>query len=71
MHSNRGLTGRRDWSDGERFLLSIALVGVSLLWLTEGRDLWAIVLCWAGAIVGALGIFYFGVRYIRTRVDSR
>lgn len=71
MHSKRGLTGRRDWTYGERFMLSVALVGVSLLWLTEDKDLWAIVLCWAGVTAGALGTFYFGLRYVRTRRDSR
>ncbi|MBT2675492.1 hypothetical protein J7E95_32800 [Streptomyces sp. ISL-14] len=70
MHSKRGLTGRHDWSYGERFALSIALVVVSLLWLTENKDLWAIALCWAGAIGGVLATLYFGWRYIRTRGDS-
>lgn len=71
MHGNRGLIRRYDWSYGERFAISVALVVVSLLWLTENTALWAIVLCWAGAIYGALGMLWSGWRYIRTRGDSR
>jgi hypothetical protein len=71
MHSNPGLTGRRGLGYGERLSFSIALVVVSLLWITQDMALWATVLCGAGAAGGALGVLYFGWRYIRTRGDSR
>lgn len=71
MHSNRGLTGRRGWSYGERFAVAVALVVVSLLWLTQNTDLWAIVLCWVGVVGGVLGMLYSGWHYIRARKDSR
>lgn len=71
MHSNRGLTGRRGLSYGERFSFSIALAVVSLLWITQDMALWATVLCVAGAAGGVLGVLFFGWRYIRTRGDSR
>ncbi|AZS69852.1 hypothetical protein DDE74_01735 [Streptomyces lydicus] len=71
MRQHPGLTGRRGPSYGERCLFSIALVAVSLLWITQDMAPWATALCGAGAIAGALGVFYFGRRYIRSRGDSQ
>ncbi|GES33647.1 hypothetical protein San01_61350 [Streptomyces angustmyceticus] len=48
-------------------MLSIALVVVSSLWITEDMALWARILCGAGAVGGALGVLYFGWRYLRSR----
>jgi hypothetical protein len=69
MHSNRRLIGRYDWSYGERFAVAVALVVLSLLWLTSTEAMWAIVVAWVSAAVGALGMLYSGWRYIRTRGD--
>lgn len=71
MHQHPGLKGRRGLGHGERFLFSMALVVVSLLWITQDMALWATVMCGAGAVVGALGALYFGLRYIRSRGDSQ
>ncbi|EFL33529.1 predicted protein [Streptomyces viridochromogenes DSM 40736] len=71
MHGQQGLTGRRGPGHGERLLFSVALVVVSLLWITQDMETWATVLCGVGAAVGALGVFYFGWRYIRARGNSR
>jgi hypothetical protein len=70
MRSNRRLVGRYDWSYGERFAVAVALVVLSLLWLTETMALWAIAVAWAGAVGGVIGMLYCGWRYIRTRGDS-
>jgi hypothetical protein len=70
VHGDRGLTGRRGPGYGERLLFSIALVVVSLLWITRDMAAWATVTCAVGAAVGALGVFYFGWRYIRARGNS-
>ncbi|WP_405873234.1 MULTISPECIES: hypothetical protein [unclassified Streptomyces] len=70
MHSYRGLIGR-DLGHGERFLFAVALVAVSLLWITQDMAAWATALCGAGAVVGASGMLYFGWRYIRSRGASQ
>ncbi|GGS59898.1 hypothetical protein GCM10010270_33270 [Streptomyces violaceus] len=70
MHGDRGLTGRRGPGYGERLLFSIALVVVSLLWITRDMAAWATAVCAVGAAVGVLGFFYFGWRYIRARGNS-
>ncbi|MEV5104135.1 hypothetical protein ACFQ7G_22960 [Streptomyces massasporeus] len=49
----------------------MALVVVSLLWITRDMAAWATVVCAAGAAVGAAGILYFGWRYIRSRENGR
>lgn len=71
MHGQQGLTGRRGPGHGERLLFSVALVVVSLLWITRDMAAWATVVCAAGAAVGAAGILYFGWRYIRSRENGR
>lgn len=71
MHGNRGLTGRRGLGHGERLSLSMALVVVSLLWITQDMASWATALCGVAAAGGALGVLYFGWRFIRARGDSR
>ncbi len=65
MHGHRGLTGRRGPGHGERFLFSVALVVVSLLWVTRDMAVWATVMCGVGVVAGALGVSYFGWHYIR------
>lgn len=67
MQRDRGLTGRRGPGHGERLALSVALVAVSLLWLTTDTAVWARVLCVIGAAGGAAGACYFGWRLIRSR----
>ncbi|AQA14569.1 hypothetical protein BV401_33265 [Streptomyces malaysiensis subsp. malaysiensis] len=70
MHRHPRLTGRRGPGYGERFLFSIALIVVSLLWITRDMASWAMALCAVGAVVGALGALYFGWHYIRSRGNS-
>ncbi|MFJ2818294.1 MULTISPECIES: hypothetical protein [unclassified Streptomyces] len=48
----------------------MALVAVSLLWITQDMASWATALCGVGAAVGVLGALYFGWHYIRTRRES-
>ncbi|MFE0101794.1 hypothetical protein [Streptomyces sp. NPDC059009] len=45
----------------------MALVVVSLLWMTQEMAQWATVLCGAGAVAGVLGILHFGRLYMRAR----
>ncbi|WP_432096420.1 hypothetical protein [Streptomyces sp. bgisy100] len=70
MHQHTGLTSPRNPRHGEQFLFSLALVVVSLLWITQDMALWARVMCGAGAVGGALGALYFGWRYVRTRGEA-
>lgn len=70
MHGYRGLTGRRGPGYGERLLFSIALVVVSLLWITQDMAAWATATCAVGAAGGAVGVCYFGWHYIRARGNS-
>lgn len=56
---------------GERFLLSLALLAVSLLWMTREMAQWAIVLCAVGAVGGAAGMLYFGRRHLRARGNAQ
>ncbi|MFI9254568.1 hypothetical protein [Streptomyces sp. NPDC053069] len=49
----------------------MALVVVSLLWITQDMAAWATALCAAGSGMGALGVLYFGWRCIRSRGDSQ
>ncbi|TSB24569.1 hypothetical protein FNJ62_14040 [Streptomyces benahoarensis] len=58
---------RRGPGDGERTLFAVALVVVSLLWMTQELAAWATVLCVVGAVAGAAGILHFGRRYMRSR----
>lgn len=58
---------RSNSSHGERFLFSVALVVVSLLWITRDMAAWATAMCGAGAVGGTLGVLYFGWRYLRAR----
>ncbi|CAM5431348.1 hypothetical protein GCM10010256_22540 [Streptomyces coeruleorubidus] len=71
MHGYRGLTGRRGPGHGERLLFSMALVVVSLLWITQDMAAWATAACAVGAAGGAVGVCYFGWRYIRARENSQ
>lgn len=71
MHGNRRLIGRYDWSYGERFAVAVAMVVLSLLWLTETTAVWAVVVAWAGVVGGVLGMLYSGWHYIRALRDSR
>ncbi|MCX4880568.1 MULTISPECIES: hypothetical protein [unclassified Streptomyces] len=70
MHSYRGPTGR-DLGHGERFLFAVALVAVSLLWITQDMAAWATALCGVGVAVGVSATLCFGWRYIRSRGASR
>ncbi|GAA4086336.1 hypothetical protein GCM10022233_81200 [Streptomyces shaanxiensis] len=70
MRQHQRLRGRRDPGHGERFLFSVALVVVSLLWITQDTAPWAKALCGVGAIGGVFGAFFFGWRWIRARDDS-
>ncbi|MFD8233293.1 hypothetical protein ACFV20_15625 [Streptomyces sp. NPDC059696] len=70
MHGHRGLTGRRTPGHGERLLFSVALVAVSLLWITQDMATWATALCALGAAGGVAGVCYFGRRYVRSRRDA-
>ncbi|GAP47820.1 hypothetical protein [Streptomyces azureus] len=70
MHGYRGLTGRRGPGYGERLLFSMALVVVSLLWITQDMAAWATAACAVGAAGGAVGVCYFGWHYIRARGNS-
>jgi hypothetical protein len=67
VHGHQGLTGRRGPGYGERLLFSIALVVVSLLWITEDMATWATATCAVGAAGGAAGVCYFGWRFLRSR----
>ncbi|QEU93512.1 hypothetical protein [Streptomyces kanamyceticus] len=69
MHGQQGLTTVRRGSPGhgERFLLSAALLVVSLLWFTRDMALWANILCVVGAAGGALGMLLFGRNYMNSR----
>ncbi|MFF5570842.1 hypothetical protein ACFZDB_11635 [Streptomyces luteogriseus] len=49
----------------------MALVVVSLLWVTQDMAVWATAACAVGAVAGAAGACYFGWRYIRARGNSR
>jgi len=71
VHRDAGLNSRRGPGYGERFWLSMALVVVSLLWITQDLALWATVICGAGGVGGALAALYFGRRYIRSRRDPQ
>ncbi len=62
--------GRRGPGHGERFLFSLALVAVSLLWTTRDMAPWATVSCAVGAVGGAVGMVRFGRRHLRARGDS-
>jgi hypothetical protein len=70
VHGHRGLTGRRGPGYGERFLFSVALAVVSLLWITQDMATWATATCAAGAAAGAVGVCYFGWRFLRSRGDA-
>ncbi|WP_234360450.1 hypothetical protein [Streptomyces sp. DSM 15324] len=48
----------------------MALVFVSLLWMTREMAQWATILCFVGAAGGALGMLYFGWRSISLRRNS-
>lgn len=75
VHGQQGLMTRRGpgygAGYGERFLLSLALVVVSLLWMTRDMAQWATVLCAVGAGIGVVGMLYFGRGYVRVRGNSR
>ncbi|ESP97674.1 MULTISPECIES: hypothetical protein [Streptomyces] len=51
---------RPETTDKDRFLISLGLVAVSLLWLTVARNAWMTGLCWTGALLGAAGAVRFG-----------
>ncbi|MEW2608641.1 hypothetical protein AB0937_00175 [Streptomyces sp. NPDC047880] len=70
MHGHRGLTGRNGPGHGERLLISLALVAVSLLWITQDMATWATAACAIGVAGGAVGVCYFGWRYVRSRGDG-
>lgn len=78
VHRQQGLKGSRSPGrtsgrapgNGERFLFSLALVAVSLLWMTREMAQWAVVLCVVGAVAGAAGMVLFGLRYMRGRAHS-
>ncbi|MGK5640151.1 hypothetical protein ACSNOK_17820 [Streptomyces sp. URMC 126] len=65
------MTGRRARGQGERLLLSLALVAVSLLWMTRPLATWALAACWVGTAVGVLGTLWFGWRYFASRGAAR
>jgi hypothetical protein len=56
---------------GERFMFSLALAVVSLLWITQDMAQWATVLCGAGVVGGAVGMLYFGRRHMQSRGNSQ
>ncbi|OEV02963.1 hypothetical protein [Streptomyces nanshensis] len=70
MHRDTRLNSRRGAGHGERFWLSVAVVFVSLLWITQDLALWATVICVAGAVGGALAALHFGRHYLRSRRDG-
>lgn len=70
VHRDARLKDGRGPGYGERFWISVALIVVSLLWITQDLALWATVLCGAGALGGALAALYFGRRYLQARRDS-
>lgn len=45
----------------------MALVAVSLLWLTRDMATWATATCAVGAAGGVAGVCYFGWRFARSR----
>ncbi|MEU0189559.1 hypothetical protein ABZ250_06825 [Streptomyces afghaniensis] len=47
----------------------MALVVVSLLWITQDMAMWATATCAVGAAGGA--VCYFGWRYLRSRENSQ
>ncbi|SEB61200.1 Protein of unknown function [Streptomyces sp. 2224.1] len=49
----------------------MALAVVSLLWFTQVTAPWATVMCGVGAVGGALGVLYFGWRYLRSRGNAQ
>ncbi|AGI90110.1 hypothetical protein AB0F32_14140 [Streptomyces albidoflavus] len=51
---------RPETTDKDRFLISLGLIAVSLLWLTVARNAWMTGLCWTGALLGAAGAVRFG-----------
>ncbi|WP_436737244.1 hypothetical protein [Streptomyces sp. BBFR102] len=61
---------RHETSDKDRFLISLGLIVVSLLWLTVAQAAWMTVLCWAGALLGAVGAVRFGWLHRRTRGEE-
>ncbi|MCX2729286.1 hypothetical protein OOZ19_03465 [Saccharopolyspora sp. NFXS83] len=63
MRGDRPLTARRGASCAERFWIAVALVVVSLLWSTRDMTPWAVIVSWAGVVVGAAGALHFGWRY--------
>lgn len=69
MYRRQGFMGRRP-GHGERFLFSLALAAVSLLWITQAMAPWATALCVAGAVGGAAGMLYFGRLHMRSRGKS-
>lgn len=48
-----------------RFWPAVALVLISLLWLTRDLAPWAAAVAWAGAVVGVLVAVHAGWRYLR------
>lgn len=48
----------------------MALVVVSLLWMTQDMALWATATCAVGAAGGVAGVCCFGLRYLRSRGDA-
>ncbi|QES45828.1 hypothetical protein DEJ49_07925 [Streptomyces venezuelae] len=66
-----GRASGRAPGNGERFLLSLALVAVGLLWMTRELAQWAVVLCVVAAVAGAAGMVFFGLRFMRERAQSQ
>ncbi|MFF8569415.1 hypothetical protein ACF06N_31205 [Streptomyces albidoflavus] len=61
---------RPETTDKDRFLISLGLIAVSLLWLTVARNAWLAGLCWTGALLGAAGAVRFGWLLRRARSEE-
>ena len=57
---------RPETTDKDRFLISLGLIAVSLLWLTVARNAWLAGLCWTGALLGAAVRFGWLLRRARS-----
>jgi hypothetical protein len=63
MHRTR-VNSVQQQDAGSRFVFSVVLVVMGLLWRTTDLEAWAVVLCWLSIFVGGVLAFYFGWRYL-------